>query len=1290
MVDSGRPSRKARALGGSSILAVTRFSLARLLPGGVVVLGVLLGPTFSHGSGLPAGERLVTRVPIESRQSVHSRPVVARRESVSGPPKVAKSARGGRVGNAAPLSRVLSRAPAAAMPAAATPPSTFSVAAPQELAPPQLEAGPGEARLAAAASLPAAEIAPEAAALAVPAAAALAEAEPAGLPARDAEQAFASVMVPSLVEAAVPEPAALPAATGFDPLVSQAGEAASAPAVLPGSDIVAAFAPADVQPVADTAGQGAELAAVPTGPGLEAAAFAAPREPRSAATQPEQRAAFAASIAVLEERTAFAAPLVPPQEALAPTPASAPAAAPAQTAAPASVTAPPVVPEPALAMAPRPDAVQAGVARAAPEALTDVTDPAFAVTSQLGATINGRFAGWLDFRQRLDGLDIRLGSILGLLADRFAKDRLAQLQGSAAAQEYVPLAVIQARGVPLRYDPVADAFAIETRRATGAAPLPEGRLAQAGPPAAPSMLLTAAAAGQDVGLPSALPREQELQLPVMVDDSYRGDIDVLIGSDNRLKVRLDSVLAALSRLLRPDVAEALAALPAPGGLVDAGALAPAVELRLDETTIEVVATIPPGSRPRSDVSLFEDPNANIEYIQPQSFAAAMAIDFGGGYSFKQPTGFGGEAGRIASWVNLGGADGVFIDAEMFYDSEGEASFRRGDIRISMDDPDKAIRYSAGDVLYLTQGFQGAPRIGGIGVQRLYEELNPLRIIRPQGRTSFTLDRAATVEVIVNGVPFRTVRFDPGTYSINDIPYAEGGNNVELLIRDDSGVERRLEFSGYSSANLLAEGLSEFGIVAGFQSDFTARGIRYNDDEPVASGFYRVGVSSNLTLGANAQIGSSVAQIGGEAIFGGDDLLVFARAAFSDLDGRGSGYAWEVNAQYRPLSTGGINGFFLEGNARGTSRDFASLGIEDPRNDFKLETAVRGGFSIDQDSNVSLGYTRQFARDDASDITRYSLTASRRFGNLAAFATFDRREVEGQETENRFLVTLSLPLGSRSTYARAAFDSDRDAYRVEVQRLPRGAVNDLSGTVAIETNENGQEVLGQVRYRHNRFIAGLDNSIIFPDAESATGTAVARYSLRTGIGYTDGRVLVSPTLGEGSFVAVAKGRGITEGQVILNDSPIGPQAVSGSLGPAVFGGIRGYVPMRVTADVETETAGFEGASQTINVLPGARTGYLVSVGDEATAIVVATVLLPDGSPASLLAGTLERTDGKGERIETFTNRSGRLVAEDLTAGTYRLLVPGKGATRFTLVEDQVGIVQLGTLTLGPLEEQEIVR
>lgn len=925
----------------------------------------------------------------------------------------------------------------------------------------------------------------------------------------------------------------------------------------------------------------------------------------------------------------------------------------------------------------------------------DSADAAHAVAEPLAVPGVRETAAKLEYRQALGGPEIRLGSLVETLSAHYPDSELAQLPAGPIFDSYVSLDQLGDAGIPIAFDPVEEQFTLsapvagapQTTAAAGPVRSDDGNALMQ---QSPSFASATANLSQDVGLPSAIPREQEIQLPVILDGNYRGDVDIVVGSDNQLRVRLASLLSALQRVLRPEVAERLRALPAVDGLVPASALAPAIRLRIDETAIEIVADVPPDSRPQGDVSLAEDRPDNLQYTEPQNFAAAVAIDFGGAYAFSGPGGFSGQAGRVAAWANVGGVDGVFVDAEAFYDSGDRSSFRRGDIRLSMDDPERAIRYSLGDILYQTRGFQGAPRIGGISAQRLYEELDPLRIIRPQGRTSFTLDRSATVEVILNGIPFRTVRFDPGTYSINDIPFAEGGNNVELLIRDDSGAERRLEFSGYSSANLLAEGVAEFGIVAGFTSQFTPGGIRYDTSDPVASGFYRMGIASNLTLGANAQASRRLGQIGGELIYSRPAILFSARGAISHLDNRGTGYTWEVNAQFRPLRSGSVSGLFLEGNARATSRDFASLGITDPRNDFRLETSVRGGFGIGESSNISLGYSRQFGRDDVSDISRYSVTASRRFGKLAAFLTYDRRGVERGTTENRVLFTVSVPLGSRSTYARAAYDSERQAFRAEVQRLPRGAAGDLSGSIAVETNERGQEILGQLRYRHNRFIAGIDNTIVYSDASGGISTAVSRYSVRTGLGFTAGRVLVSPTLGEGSFVAVAAGEGISEGQIVLNDSPIGPQAHSDGLGPAVFGGIRGYVPTRITADVVTDQAGFESASETINILPGARTGYLVTVGEEATAIVVATVRRADGTPVTLLAGTIARIDGSGPSVETFTNRAGRLVAESLAAGTYRLEIPGTGTAIFTLTQDQVGIVQLGELILQPPGNPENVQ
>jgi hypothetical protein len=135
--------------------------------------------------------------------------------------------------------------------------------------------------------------------------------------------------------------------------------------------------------------------------------------------------------------------------------ATAPAAM-APTALPPAATAPAASrPAPqAAALAPLPKPAMA----APPPGLGNSGPPAFEITSQLLTRVDGKAAGTVDFQQTTTGLAVRLGSIVDVLGDRYDPGEIARIKASAASNLYVPLAELQAQGVPISYDPVYDEF----------------------------------------------------------------------------------------------------------------------------------------------------------------------------------------------------------------------------------------------------------------------------------------------------------------------------------------------------------------------------------------------------------------------------------------------------------------------------------------------------------------------------------------------------------------------------------------------------------------------------------------------------------------------------------------------------------------------------------------------------------------------------------------------------------------------------------------------------------------
>ncbi len=220
-------------------------------------------------------------------------------------------------------------------------------------------------------------------------------------------------------------------------------DAAAAMPVEAGGDIAdaAQLAAPDVAPVSDIA------------PGLAAPLTSPAADP----------AAELASTAVmtLAATTAAAEPGSATPVALSPA-ASDPVATTVSAAAVTAVPPAPVSARTTMAPVPKPVAAVTAPIRASASAATSTARQplAFDIKSQLTTRVDGKAAGQVDFQQTTTGLSVRLGSIVSVLADRYDPGEIARITTSAASNAYIPLAELQAQGIPISYDPVYDEFNI--------------------------------------------------------------------------------------------------------------------------------------------------------------------------------------------------------------------------------------------------------------------------------------------------------------------------------------------------------------------------------------------------------------------------------------------------------------------------------------------------------------------------------------------------------------------------------------------------------------------------------------------------------------------------------------------------------------------------------------------------------------------------------------------------------------------------------------------------------------
>lgn len=408
---------------------LNRRMLARLLSGGVVVVAALTLPELSVGAGdVPTRERFADRYdPVPAKQPwSRQRSMDQNTPAFTG---VHHASMPDLVPAAAAISTPLIDGPALVTISGADAPmhAAFDQSLPMSGAEPAPALLPPPA-------LPVARVAANPGTMAEPAAFALAPIEADIPPLQITAPGLAPVTAldtskPALPSApAAPEPSVAATPASMRPRARETNARGLSLAALPPSSAMRESS-ALIVPLATPAPSGRDLQSDTTLP-AEAlsevpanASLAAPQSDAAALKQLQ-------GLGTIEQLT----PLLFDQPD---TPAEA-----RQAAAPETAAFAPVTPRPALT---------------APGSFIASPDP-FNVKSQLVTRVDGMTAGVVDFRQTATGLEVRLGSIVEVLADRYDASALARIRTSEASNTYMPLTQLQAQGIPISYDPVYDEF----------------------------------------------------------------------------------------------------------------------------------------------------------------------------------------------------------------------------------------------------------------------------------------------------------------------------------------------------------------------------------------------------------------------------------------------------------------------------------------------------------------------------------------------------------------------------------------------------------------------------------------------------------------------------------------------------------------------------------------------------------------------------------------------------------------------------------------------------------------
>ena len=336
---------------------------------------------------------------------------------------------------------------------------------------------------------------------------------------------------------------------------------------------------------------------------------------------------------------------------------------------------------------------------------------------------------------------------------------------------------------------------------------------------------------------------------------------------------------------------------------------------------------------------------------------------------------------------------------------------RLDTTYTRDFPATLDTLSVGDAISDGGSWGNAVRYAGVRFSRNFG-LRPDLLTTPLLATSGTATVPSTVDVFVNNQLVTSSQLPPGPFVIDRLPTVSGTGDVSVVVRDALGREQVLTQSFYTSAALLAAGLSQYSVNVGkIRDDY---GLESNQYGPVlGEGSYRRGITDSITLEGHAEYLAGDAHAAGlNAAFGIGRIGVVNFTAASGGDSSGTGFLSGVGIEHR-----GTNTSFIA-SSQWASRDFSQVGEPlDPDMRVRQRSLLQTGMGLGRFGSLSLAYVRQTYRDSPTQQT-VGLTHSISFGRVGSLnltltqtRTAAQLSTPAQNSTSAYLIFV-LPLDFR--------------------------------------------------------------------------------------------------------------------------------------------------------------------------------------------------------------------------------------------------------------------------------------
>lgn len=394
-----------------------------------------------------------------------------------------------------------------------------------------------------------------------------------------------------------------------------------------------------------------------------------------------------------------------------------------------------------------------------------------------------------------------------------------------------------------------------------------------------------------------------------------------------------------------------------------------------------------------------------------------------------------------------------------------------------EDPSDMVTMRAGDAISSGTSWSRPIRFGGLQFGRSFS-LRPAMVTMPLPEVRGSAATPSSIDLYVDGIRQMTTSVPAGPFSLQYAPGVIGAGASQVVVRDVLGRETVTDLSFYTAGELLARGLLDFSVEAGFaRRNFGYLSNDY-DRHLVGSATLRYGLADQLTLQTHVEGAAALINlgVGGVTTLGGL-ALVSASGVFS-RSGAGSGAIVDVSAISRrgpfSLSLRATRTYgTYDDLASVTARGNAAFGVSFARPPRATEQAQLSTRLWTRWISASISYVR--IQRDSGETRIVSSALSQRLGRATVYV----RGSTNFETprSNSAAVGVSVPFGRRSFGSSEIVASGgKVAVANEVVGNPVAVPGDI-GWRARSTEGAVTDRLAAVSYMsdHGRFEGGLQQS-----------------------------------------------------------------------------------------------------------------------------------------------------------------------------------------------------------------------